>query len=252
MKRILAIVLSIVMVFSLCACGDEPKVEKNCSSCGASISIVAAFCEYCGAAVNDTKTESNDAASDTSSSTESKTEEKGKPSSSTQTTNNSTETSDHSETTHRHSYSIKVTLATCTEKGYTTYICSCGDTYKDNYTDPSHSYTNYKCTKCGKFDKLLAYIGVEISQRYTSDQLISLGYPAGAVVVSVAEGGPAYESQIQRGDIITEFNGTAINDYTQLEIAIAHCKPGDSVTGKIFRAGSLHSFHIDIDANKVQ
>ncbi len=96
------------------------------------------------------------------------------------------------------------------------------------------------------------YIGIEISQRYTSEQLIALGYPAGAVVVSVAEGGPAHESQIQRGDIITEFNGTKISDYKQLENAIAQCKPGDSVTVKIFRAGRFYSSHINVAANNAQ
>ena len=96
------------------------------------------------------------------------------------------------------------------------------------------------------------YIGIEVSQRYTSEQLIALGYPAGAVVVSVTEGGPAYESQIQRGDIITEFNGTKISDYKQLENAIAQCKPGDSVTVKIFRAGRFYSSHINVAANNAQ
>ena len=96
------------------------------------------------------------------------------------------------------------------------------------------------------------YIGIEISQRYSAEQLVALGYPEGAVVVSVAEGGPADESKIQRGDIITEFNGTKIKDYTQLENAIAQCKPGDSVTIKIFRAGRFYSSHINIAANNAQ
>lgn len=96
------------------------------------------------------------------------------------------------------------------------------------------------------------YLGIQISQSYSSDQLIALGYPAGAVVVSVAEGGPAYESRIQRGDIITEFNGVTINDYTELENAIAQCKPGDSVTIKIFRAGRFYSSHINVAANNAQ
>ena len=96
------------------------------------------------------------------------------------------------------------------------------------------------------------YLGIQISQSYSAEQLIALGYPAGAVVVSVNEGGPAYESQIQRGDIITEFNGVAIKDYKELENAIAQCKPGDSVTVKIFRAGRFYSSHINIAANNGQ
>jgi len=36
---------------------------------------------------------------------------------------------------HTHSYTSRVTAPTCTEKGYTTYTCSCGDSYKDSYVD---------------------------------------------------------------------------------------------------------------------
>ena len=47
-----------------------------------------------------------------------------------------------------HSYTSKVTAATCTAQGYTIYTCSsCGYSYKANYTDAlGHSYS-YKATK---------------------------------------------------------------------------------------------------------
>jgi Zn ribbon nucleic-acid-binding protein len=35
-----------------------------------------------------------------------------------------------------HSYTVSVTHPTCTEKGYTTYSCHCGDRYVSDYTDP--------------------------------------------------------------------------------------------------------------------
>ena len=35
---------------------------------------------------------------------------------------------------HEHDYKAVVTAATCTDKGYTTYTCACGDTYKDSET----------------------------------------------------------------------------------------------------------------------
>ena len=38
--------------------------------------------------------------------------------------------------THEHSYKDVVTAPTCTEKGYTTHTCACGDSYVDTYTDP--------------------------------------------------------------------------------------------------------------------
>lgn len=59
---------------------------------------------------------------------------------------------------HTHSYVKSVTAPTCTEKGYTLFTCSCGDTYKNYWTDPTgHSYKNYVCTKCGEVDKARAY-----------------------------------------------------------------------------------------------
>ena len=44
-----------------------------------------------------------------------------------------------------------VTAPTCTEQGYTTYTCACGDSYVDDYTDAAgHSYVNGVCTVCNK------------------------------------------------------------------------------------------------------
>lgn len=96
------------------------------------------------------------------------------------------------------------------------------------------------------------YIGIQISQNYTADQLSALGYPAGAVVVSVIEGGPASESGIQRGDIITEFNGVTISGYADLDSAVSNCKPGDSVTVKLYRAGRFYSTNVNVEANNAQ
>lgn len=46
---------------------------------------------------------------------------------------------------HEHSYEKVVTAPTCTEKGYTTYTCACGDSYVADYTDPTgHSFTKYE------------------------------------------------------------------------------------------------------------
>ena len=69
---------------------------------------------------------------------------------------------------HTHSYSKKVTSPTCTAKGYTTYSCSCGNSYKDDYTDAlghdyktttvaatctAKGYTEKKCSRCGDSSK---------------------------------------------------------------------------------------------------
>jgi len=66
--------------------------------------------------------------------------------------------------THIHSYTSKVTPPTCTEKGYTTYTCECGDSYTGDEvvklphdyeieeveaTDTSYGYNLYTCKACG-------------------------------------------------------------------------------------------------------
>ena len=59
---------------------------------------------------------------------------------------------------HTHSYTAAVTAPTCTAAGYTTHICSCGDSYKDNYVNAlGHNYVNGACTRCG--DKSAATLG---------------------------------------------------------------------------------------------
>ncbi len=52
------------------------------------------------------------------------------------------------EVTHTHNYTAHVTTPTCTEQGYTTHTCSCGDSYVDSYTSAlDHSWDNGKVTK---------------------------------------------------------------------------------------------------------
>ena len=49
-----------------------------------------------------------------------------------------------------HTYESTVTAPTCTEQGYTTYTCACGDSYVDDYVDAAdHNYKNGICTGCG-------------------------------------------------------------------------------------------------------
>ncbi len=52
------------------------------------------------------------------------------------------------ETHHQHLYKKTIVKATCTEQGYTEFICECGDTYKENYTlKTEHIYTDWNIIK---------------------------------------------------------------------------------------------------------
>ncbi|MBR6573113.1 MAG: trypsin-like peptidase domain-containing protein [Clostridia bacterium] len=108
-------------------------------------------------------------------------------------------------------------------------------------------------------DKIIAkeydpdpYIGVTISERYDAETLKRYGFPVGAVVYSVASGSPAEAAGIKSGDIITEFNGVEITEYTVLEQAISSCKPKDTVTIKIYRSRKYYSANITVGSNNSQ
>ena len=52
---------------------------------------------------------------------------------------------------HNHSYTAVVTAPTCTEQGYTTHTCSCGDSYVDSYINAlGHDFSNNAeyCRRC--------------------------------------------------------------------------------------------------------
>ena len=58
-------------------------------------------------------------------------------------------------TYHVHSYTAVVTAPTCTEEGFTTHTCSCGDSYTDSETDAlGHDFTvaveGYNAFACGR------------------------------------------------------------------------------------------------------
>ena len=99
------------------------------------------------------------------------------------------------ETAHEHSYTAVVTAPTCTEKGYTTHTCSCGDSYVDTYVDalghawdggtvtkqPTATETGvrtYTCTRCHetKTETIPATGSVDVTQMFT-DVTKNWAYP---------------------------------------------------------------------------
>ena len=93
------------------------------------------------------------------------------------------------------------------------------------------------------------YIGVTFSEKYTAQMLMLYGYPKGAVILTVADGSPAYQTGIRKGDIITEFNGTVVEDYKQFNELFEKVKPGEEITVKIYRNGKYYSAKLKIGSN---
>ena len=63
-------------------------------------------------------------------------------------------------------------------------------------------------------------IGVQLDMTYTGQ---------GALVLSVIEGGPASETDLAAGDVITEIDGVKVSDGTELVVRIRAKNPGDVV-----------------------
>ena len=72
-----------------------------------------------------------------------------------------------SDITHEHSYEDVVTPPTCTEQGYTTHTCICGDSYVDSYVPAlGHNYVNGVCTRCGEKNPM-PFVDVPSKSYYT-------------------------------------------------------------------------------------
>ncbi len=95
---------------------------------------------------------------------------------------------------HVHSYTTKVTAPTCTAEGYTTYACSCGDSYKgDSVSAKGHSYitkvTAPTCTESG-----YTTYTCSCGDSYTGNTVSAKGH--------------SFTNYISNNDATTEKNGT--------------------------------------------
>lgn len=91
-----------------------------------------------------------------------------------------------------------------------------------------------------------AYLGVKISTDYDAETLISMGYPAGAVVEAVDESSPAYSAGIRASDIITSFDGVEISSYSDYNKARLGAKPGQKVSLTVYRNGRNYTVSVTL------
>lgn len=147
MRRLFALVLALVMLLTLAACGENEEVTPESTE-----------------TTTDTAATTNTTQEETQASTQSPTDgtigdeapteinppATTEPSAVTEPSETEPQltTPPSTEAVHTHNYTSKiVTAPTCTEKGYTTYTCSCGDSYTADEVDAAgHSYANATCT----------------------------------------------------------------------------------------------------------
>lgn len=93
-------------------------------------------------------------------------------------------------------------------------------------------------------------IGVQVSKdTITKEAATAFGLPsaAGAVVSSVASGGPAARAGLEPGDVIVEFNGRPVSDSDALVAMVVSTKPGTSVPVTVYRDKQRKALNITVD-----
>ncbi len=91
------------------------------------------------------------------------------------------------------------------------------------------------------------WLGVRI-QTVTDEIAESLGMskPRGALVAGITKGGPAENTDLKAGDIITEFDGKPVNEMRTLPRIVAETPIGKKVGLKYWRDGKEHKAHVAI------
>jgi serine protease Do len=91
------------------------------------------------------------------------------------------------------------------------------------------------------------WIGVSI-QEVTPDLAKEFGVtePTGALIGDVMDDGPAYKAKLERGDIITAYNGTTVRDPGQLRGLVADTTPGTTVPVSILRDKKMHALTLTV------
>ena len=146
-----------------------------------------------------------------------------------------------------HDYEAAVTAPTCTEAGYTTYTCNCGDTYTDDEVVAlGHDYeavvTAPTCTEAG-----YTTYTCNCGDTYSDDEVVALGHNWSNLALATA---PTYEA---RGAL----SGTCANcDSTSIEIPAVSAENGYTalITGVLTRwqyTFNNYTFIVDL-ANEVE
>ena len=91
------------------------------------------------------------------------------------------------------------------------------------------------------------WLGVQV-QRVTPDIAESLGMPdpKGALVTSVSPDGPAGQGGVRQGDIITRFNGKAIEQMRELPRVVAATEIGRKVPVDVLREGKPQTIDVTV------
>ncbi|MBM6775019.1 S1C family serine protease [Olsenella profusa] len=96
-----------------------------------------------------------------------------------------------------------------------------------------------------------AYIGLTMQTVNTQNSLAnSLGVTSGAYVVEVADGGPAAEGGIQRGDVITAIGDDQVTSADSAILAVRSHDIGETVQVTVMRDGQQRTFDVTLGSDE--
>ena len=86
-----------------------------------------------------------------------------------------------------------------------------------------------KETRTKVSDSEKGYLGIKSKYDVTSDISEMYSMPTGVYVFDIVKGGPAEKAGIQKGDIITKFDGQTVESYDSLQSIMQYYKAGEKV-----------------------
>ncbi|MBQ8685181.1 MAG: leucine-rich repeat domain-containing protein, partial [Clostridia bacterium] len=143
---------------------------------------------------------------------------------------------------HEHAYTAVVTAPTCTEQGYTTHTCKCGDSYVDTYVDAlGHDYTTTTVTEPTCTARGYTTYTCECGESYVDTYIDALGHN---FVNDVCQGcsietskGLAFTRKFDGKSYAVTGKGTCTD--TEIVIPSIYCNlPVTSIGGSTFRGCS--------------
>jgi serine protease Do len=104
-----------------------------------------------------------------------------------------------------------------------------------------------KLKKGQKVGQAYGYLGVQLAPLSRADaQQLGLKSTHGALVVGIVAGSPADQSGLKPGDVITSWDGEAVDDPTLLRLLVAKSKVGATVKATVIRDGEEKKLDITV------
>ena len=112
---------------------------------------------------------------------------------------------------HTHVFTTKVTAPTCTQEGFTTHSCDCGESYDDSFVAPlGHDYRDNKCQIC---NTPMAPITETLSWGLDMNGVLTISGTGAMPNFASSKEAPWYSQRDQIQKVILEPGVTSVGDY---------------------------------------